>query len=336
MPRLSINCMTLPASFRDPSGFIFKHEGELYRQVNRGYRDHYQMLMDSGLYAAFVEQGLIVSHEEVDGPVADETCVWRILKPEPVQLVSYPYEWCFSQLKDASLLTLDIQRIALVHGMCLKDASAYNVQFNHGRPIFIDTLSFEPYTEGQPWVAYRQFCQHFLAPLALMSKRDVRLGQLLRVHIDGLPLDLASALLPRRTWLLSGLMMHLHLHARTQKAFAYSEEAPSETTKRLSRVSKNGFVGLLEGLRKTITKLDWNPGGTEWGNYYNDTNYSDTAFKNKKSFVYSFLDEAKPREVWDLGGNIGLFSRIASERGLFTAAFDIDPSAVEVNYQASP
>ena len=333
MSRESNNCVTLPASFRDPSGFIFKHEGELYRQVNRDYRDHYQMLMNSGLHAALVKKSLIVPHEEGDGPVADETSAWRILKPESVKLVSYPYEWCFSQLKDAALLMLNIQNIALNHGMCLKDASAYNVQFNHGRPIFIDTLSFEPYVEGQPWVAYRQFCQHFLAPLALMSKRDIRLGQLLRIHIDGLPLDLTSVLLPRRTWLTFGLMVHIHLHARTQRAFAASEKAPSENTKRLSRVSRNGLIGLIEGLSKTIRKLDWKPGGTEWGEYYNATNYSDTAFKNKQGFVSSFLDVANPRTVWDLGGNIGLFSRIASERGLFTVAFDIDPSAVEANYR---
>jgi ribosomal protein L11 methylase PrmA len=326
-------CATISASFRDPSGFIFKHEGELYRQVNRIYGDHYQMLMDSGLYDYLVSQGMLVPHEEVDGPVADENSVWRILKPEPIPLISYPYEWCFSQLKDAALLTLDIQRIAVEHGMCLKDASAYNVQFHHGRPVFIDTLSFEPYAEGEPWVAYRQFCQHFLAPLALMAKRDVRLGQLLRVHIDGLPLDLASALLPRRTWLPSGLMMHLHLHARTQKAFAASDKAPSETTKRLSRVSRNGLIGIIEGLRKTITKLDWKPGGTEWGDYYNDTNYSDSSFEIKRRLIVTFLDEIDPAEVWDLGANIGLFSRITSDQGLSTVAFDIDPSAVEINYR---
>lgn len=333
MPRESNNCVTMPASFRDPSGFIFQHECELYRQVNMGCRDHYQMLMDSGLYAALVKQGMLVPHEEVDGPVADENSAWRILKPEPMTLISYPYEWCFSQLKDAALLTLDIQRIALDHGMCLKDASAYNVQFHRGRPLFIDTLSFEPYAEGQPWVAYRQFCQHFLAPLALMSKRDVRLGQLLRVYIDGLPLDLASALLPLRTWLPSGLMMHLHLHARTQKAFAASDKAPSETTKRLSRVSRNGLIGIIEGLRKTITKLDWKPGGTEWGDYYNDTNYSDSSFETKRRHIVAFLDEIDPTEVWDLGANIGLFSRITSDHGLSTVAFDIDPSAVEINYR---
>ena len=80
-------------------------------------------------------------------------------------------------LKDAALLTLDVQAEASAAGFTLRDASAYNVQFRRGRPILIDTLSFEPAEPGTPWLAYRQFCEHFLAPLALMARRDVRLGR---------------------------------------------------------------------------------------------------------------------------------------------------------------
>lgn len=326
-------CEVLPASFRDPSGFVFRHEGEIYRQVNQSYKEHYQLLMNSGLYSELVNQGMLMPHEKVEEPVADISCAWRILKPEPVKFISYPYEWCFSQLKDAALLTVNIQSIAMQHGMSLKDASAYNVQFHRGKPVFIDTLSFEPYVEGLPWVAYRQFCQHFLAPLALMAKRDMRLGQLLRAYIDGLPLDLSSTLLPWKTWLNLGLLMHLHLHSRTQKSFSDSHKSPSETALKFSRVSKLGLIGLIEGFRKFIERLNWKPGGTEWGDYYKDTNYSDEAFEKKKGYISSFLDEENPKEIWDLGANIGLFSRIASDRGLFTVAFDIDPTAVEINYR---
>src|SRR5690606_2587812 len=127
-----------------------------------------------------------------------------------------PYEWSFSQLKDAALTTLEIQRRALAKGMVLKDASAYNIQFRDAKPIFIDTLSFEKYNEGEPWVAYKQFCQHFLAPLALMARTDVDLSKLMRIYIDGIPLPLASKLLSGRTKLNVRLLTHIHWHARTQ------------------------------------------------------------------------------------------------------------------------
>ena len=104
-----------------------------------------------------------------------------------IPFISYPYEWCFSQLREAALTTLKVQRKALEFGMSLRDSSAYNIQFKSGKPIFIDTLSFGKYREGQPWVAYRQFCQHFLAPLALMSYKDIRLSQLLSIHIESPP-----------------------------------------------------------------------------------------------------------------------------------------------------
>ena len=141
--------------------------------------------MESGLYDQLTQAGQLIPHEEVNlAPEAPQQAAC-VIRPERVAFISYPYEWSFSQLKDAALLTLAIEKKALEKGLSLKDASAYNIQFHHGRPVLIDTLSFEPYVEGRPWVAYRQFCQHFLAPLALMAYRDVRLSKLLRVYIDG-------------------------------------------------------------------------------------------------------------------------------------------------------
>lgn len=158
------------------------------RQINNSYKNEYDHLMNSGLYRALVKENLLIPHEEIQDTVYDGE-VYRIIRPERVPFISYPYEWCFSQLKDAALVTLKIQRIALGYGMSLKDSSAYNIQFRNNKPLLIDTLSFEKYEEGWPWGAYRQFCQHFLGPLALMNYTDVRLNQLLRIYIDGIPLD---------------------------------------------------------------------------------------------------------------------------------------------------
>ena len=188
--------LAVGGSFRDPSGFVFIREDEIYRQVNRSYKDNYEHLMRSGLYDALQRDELLIPHHEIQETAAITDEAYKVIQPERIVFTSYPYEWSFSQLKDAALLTLRIQSIALEFDMSLKDASAYNVQFRRGRPILIDTLSFEKYAQGRPWVAYRQFCQHFLAPLALMSRNDVRLRTLLSVYLDGVPLGLASKLLP--------------------------------------------------------------------------------------------------------------------------------------------
>src|SRR6185436_8425094 len=156
----------------------------------------------------------LIPHEDLGSPLGQPHAT--LIRPERVPMVSYPYEWCFSQLRDAALAMLAVARTALTFGMALKDASAYNIQFLRGRPILIDTLSFEPYAGG-PWAAYRQFCQHFYAPLLLWTATDPRLARLSQVFIDGVPLSLASKLLPRRTWLKPGALFHLHMHAAAER-----------------------------------------------------------------------------------------------------------------------
>lgn len=285
--------------------------------------------MDSGLYESLTNAGLLVLHKEVNVPPPRPELAYKVIEPQLVPFVSYPYEWCFSQLKDAALAVLKIQEICFDFGMSLKDCSAYNMQFTAGKPVLIDTLSFEKYRDGYPWVAYRQFCQHFLAPLALMSYKDVRLNQLLRVYIDGVPLDLASALLPFRTRLKFSLLSHIHLHAKSQKLFARRTVGISS-----HKMGRSSFRGIIESLESATKQLEWNPGGTEWANYYEDTNYSQEAFEHKKQIVAEYLDRIKPTDVWDLGANTGVFSCIASDRGILTVSIDNDPAAVESNYLA--
>lgn len=320
------------SSFRDPSGFLFQRNGSLYRQINQVYRQDFDLLIESGLYQSLLKDHLILEHQEVDVPPAEEETAYKIIQPELLRFVSYPYEWCFGQLKDAALATLKIQKRALQFGMSLKDCSAYNIQYHNGRPVFIDTLSFEQYREGEPWAAYRQFCQHFLAPLALMAIRDVRLNQLLRVYIDGIPLDLASNLLPGRSKFNFGLLSHIHLHAISQKHYANKTIDKTTVRRRMSRVS---FLGLIDSLERLVRKLEWGMIKTEWGDYYDSShNYTADALGHKRTLVQDFIERIDPKNVWDLGGNVGYFSRLASDRQIPTLAFDIDPLAVELNYRS--
>ncbi len=317
----------VPGSFRDPSGFLFFKEGTLYRQINLEYKENYDYFINSGLYSELSGSGLLISHQEADISHRKSDNAYKVIKPEPVSFISYPYEWCFSQLKDAALTTLKIQKKALEHGMILKDASAYNIQFKNSKPIFVDTLSLEKYDEKQPWVAYRQFCQHFLAPLALMNYTDIRLNQLFRIFIDGIPLDLTSSLLPLRTRLIPSLFLHIYLHARSQRYFA--DKPLNKTAHKINRLS---LQALVESLESAVKKLTYKSQHTEWADYYKDTNYSSEALEHKKDLVVEFVDMIKPELIWDLGANVGLFSRIVADQAKQIVSFDIDPNAVEENY----
>jgi SAM-dependent methyltransferase len=191
----------------------------------------------------------------------------------------------------------------------------------------VDTLSFEEYREGEPWIAYRQFCEHFLAPLALAVKRDARLLGLMRAHLDGIPLDLASRLLPPRTWLRFGLLSHLHLHARAQVGLADA----SATAAKVS-VSRRALLGLVESLQASISRLTARPAASHWTHYQSTCTYTGEAVDQKAAFVRRCLEAARPRLVFDLGANTGAFSHLADEAGAFVVSIDSDPEVVERSY----
>jgi ribosomal protein L11 methylase PrmA len=153
---------------------------------------------------------------------------------------------------------------------------------------------------------------------------------MLRTHIDGIPLDLASRLLPTRTYLSPGTLIHVHLHARAQSRFA-GQDARQASAQR--RMGANALDGLVDSLQGMVSKLTWRPEGTAWGDYYTFHNYSDAAMQAKRDVVRSMLEDSQPASVWDLGANIGEFSRIASDMDVPTRAFDIDPAAVERSYR---
>lgn len=326
---MSTDPSRIGSSFRDPSGFLFTRDGVLLRQVQERYRPHYEQLMQSGLYAALVRDGLLVPHTE--RPVTDASAAGAafVLEPERLPFISMPYEWCFAQRKAAALLTLRVQELALAHGMTLKDASAFNVQFRGVKPVLIDTLSFETYEDGKPWVAYRQFCQHFLAPLVLQARIDARLGALLRQYLDGIPLDLASRLLSRRSWLNPSLLMHIHLHAQSIARHAPTDSSKPAAAPRAAQVSKRGLEGVLASLRSSIEGLSWQA-GTEWGSYEETHNYDATGRASKQGLVADFVRAAKARTVIDLGANAGEYSRVARGAGAeLVVAADGDAMAVE-------
>lgn len=320
----------VPGSFRDPAGRLIERDGVLLRTVAPSFAEEFDAVRASGLYDRLITDGLLVAHEELDPAAAPEPA-HALLRPERIPFVSYPYEWSPAQLRAAALLTLRVQELALDHGAVLRDASAYNVQFRGTRPVFIDTLSFAPRGEDEPWVAYGQFCRHFLAPLALQTYVDHRLADLQRTNIDGVPLDLAASMLPWRTRLRPGLLTHLHAHARAQS----KRRADTDGEQRSVRFSDRAVRGLVEGLRGTVENLTWEPASTVWADYYAEADHYDTgAMATKAEVVERMVRSVAPETVWDLGANTGRFSRIAAATGATTVAMDIDHGAVEAAYRS--
>lgn len=325
------------SSFRDRNGFVFYFNDLVYRVVHVSYKQQYDFFLSSGLYNLLVKDCLLIPHEELSldrwatviSKTEIEKGIYKILQPEKIPYISYPYEWCFQQLKDAALLTLDIQLKALEYNMTLKDASAFNVQFRNGKPVFIDTLSFDHYKEGEPWIAYRQFCCHFLAPLAVMSYVSTDLRRLSELFIDGIPLSLASSLLPFKTKLRAFYLLHLHYHANIEKKYSGDAEAYGKVKRQLS---KTKLIAVIRYLISGIQSMKLPAKKTEWTNYYNEFSYSDSAIKNKKQIVREWASVLAPKITWDLGCNTGMFSELAQAFSEQVISFDSDHNAIEQFY----
>lgn len=311
-----------PASFRDPSGGIQVIQGTLYRTVDASYLPHLARLAASGLLKTLWDRGLLVQHQALRRPFPFPTAA-AVLKPAPVPFISYPYEWCFGQWKDAALLTVRLARLAHEHGMTLKDASAYNVQFHGGRPLWIDTLSFEISPQPVPWIAYRQFCRHFLATLAAMSRIHVNWGLYFRGRMDGFDLLEVSRALPSRTWADLFLLGHLHFQSRLEgRSLAWRKER----TPRMTRVM---LEGLWEDLERGLERLRGPKGPSLWSGYGEAPPYPPSARQRKMEIVSRWIRRLSPETVWDLGANTGIYSLEAARHAGLVIALDSDHASVE-------
>ncbi len=324
----------LHSSFRDDAGFLLTHGGRLYRVVTQAGKADFELFLSSGLYDKLASEGKIVPHEVItDFPFGPG--YHKVLAPQKIPFVSYPYEWSFSQLKDGALLTLDCHEQALRHGLSLKDASFFNIQFIGPRPVFIDTLSFEK-RQDRPWVAYKQFCEHFLGPLLLMSTRSHAVNHGLIAFLDGIPLALATKLIPLTSRLKWGPLLHLSLHAHSQKKHENGCRHDPRANLDSMTFGIKKQLALVESLRSTILQIMPGCEKTEWTGYTEESaHYSDKAKIFKSHFVEEKIQESQASLLWDLGGNTGDYSRLATQKNIYTICFDKDPLCVEKNYQLS-
>ncbi|WP_051555100.1 class I SAM-dependent methyltransferase [Legionella fairfieldensis] len=320
MTQIAEEEIRMPSSFRDPDGFIIFNNNKVQRVILPSYYPQYAHLMNSGLYAHLVNCQKLVSHD-----VVYESEAKIIIEPKQIPFVSYFYEWPFHVLKEAALLTLDIIKTALQYGMCLKDASSFNIHLMAGKPIFIDTLSFTLYREGEPWGAYGQFCRHFLAPLLLIKYKHTSFSKILNNFIDGLPLDLVSGLLPAKTHFSPFIKLNVHSHAKKLRKYN------SSTTSHVY-LPKNKLLHILNYMTSFINALDYSEHKTEWSDYYHITNYSQDAFNKKAAIVSKWVEQIEAKTIWDVGSNNGHFSRLIAQKKELVISTDIDPVAVDNNY----
>ena len=325
-----------PGSFRDRDSRVVVAQDAVYRVLSEQGADDWRALAGSPLFERLTSEGSLVGTEEVAletiGATAAEVLpsgAEAVLRHERIPFVSYPYEWTFGMLRDAALLTLDLELSTLDAGLTLKDATPYNVQFRGAAPVFIDVGSFERQREGEPWVGYRQFCMQFLYPLLLQAYKDIPFQPWLRGSIDGITPSEAVRFFTLRDRLRRGVLSHVALHARLERRYEQREGGEVKEELRKANFKTELIKANVQRLRKLVSKLSWKAGDTAWTNYRQECTYSDADAERKADFVRSAVSSAKPGLVWDMGANDGAYSRIAAEHAEYVVAVDLDHATVE-------
>ncbi|MCW3090757.1 MAG: SAM-dependent methyltransferase [Ferruginibacter sp.] len=315
-----------PSSFKDSNGFIFKHNEKYYRCIHASYLEHYQSLMQSGLYDRLTTGSWLIPHEEIKDDPELSYAGDLIILPQQVPVITYPYEWSFAMWQDAALLTLNIAKASIEKGMMLKDATPFNIQFVEGKPVFIDTLSFEKYNEQKPWIAYRQFCECFLAPLLLQHYCHVETAKIFASYPGGIPLEILKSLLPGKAkW-----NLHTYLHVYLQAAMKAGKR--KDHAKDANRFSKAKMFLLLNGLISYVEKLKPRKNKTTWDDYYAATILSTQYLQEKTRLVQAFLATISFTTMVDLGANDGHFSMLYKNTGKQVIAVDGDANCINELY----
>jgi ribosomal protein L11 methylase PrmA len=324
-----------PGSFRDPHGSVFQINGRVFRGIKEEKVFLTTKFLDSELYKRNAKEKIVetkvISNAEIIAAglprdVVNSYQLW--VEHQPIALITYPYEWSFEFLRRAAVFYLDLYIEALQNGFQLKDSSAYNIQFTGCNPVFIDTLSFEPYEQGNRWVGYKQFCEQFLAPLALTSYAGVDFNAYLRGSPDGLSIVDASKLLPLKSYLSLTLLGNIHLHAMAMSKI--SSASSWAEAKGDSQIPKRNLVALLESLKNFIAKLKI-PKESYWNSYDLKNSYSEEGTKEKETIVKNFVASQNLKVVLDVGCNTGHFSEVALKSGANKViGLDIDSGAVNL------
>lgn len=323
-----------PNSFIDPMARVFQRDGNIYRAFFPQHSDFYRQLIASPALTELMAQGKIVRTEiepaiQVDG-------FDLVVRHQRVDTRSYCFEWPFSMLKDAALLTLDIGRRMLAEKILLQDASAYNVYFEGARPIFIDFSSLVPDSNDHLWAAYQQFCHFFLFPLYVHAsgKSTVAL-KLLKDSPDGLTAGETASVLGTLSKLgLKGYFSRLALPEFFAKRFDSHGgrlKMGKASSKLMQQVdTQKTRVNFMASLAKTVEALGPPSGSGRWLDYYDQTDAEVLAAKQEA--VSRILSELQPRTLLDVGCNLGTFSLLAARQGVKVTSFDIDPECVDHLY----
>jgi ribosomal protein L11 methylase PrmA len=317
-----------PGSFRDPASRVVDDDGRVVRLLDERGLAAWEALSATPFYRSAVEAGDLIDSTPL--PSGLDGAAGALEHPR-LPMITYPYEWTFSMLKDAAVLQLDLLERAIGAGLTIKDSTPFNVQFDRGRPVFIDIGSFEKYREGEPWLGYRQFTRQYLFPLMMRAWAGLPFQPWLRGDMEGPTAAQMRAILAGRKRFNTGRLMHVTLQARMEASMS---GAAVRADLKTAGFNADLILANVRKLRKLVESLSWGPDSAGWSGYHECTHVGRDR-EAKSEFLRGILGRVGPSRVLDLGANDGHFSMLAANAGAHTVAVDGDEAVLDDLYLRS-
>jgi SAM-dependent methyltransferase len=330
-------------SFRDPSGNLARIDNRIFRLVNACGKPSAERFLASTAVRNQIERGCVIDTWRASEAESKEIAAAFEVSPdqplflehELVPFPSYPSEWPREMLHAAAVTTVELCEQLLGEGLCLKDATPYNILYRGTRPVFVDVLSIEARDPLDPvWLPYAQFMTSFVLPLMAAKELGIPLEQIFLASREGLEpeefyrwLGVAKKLKPS---MLFGVVVPVFLGR-----LPHSED-PKVYRKRTLNDPERAAYGLrhlFSELRKRLKPLGAAGGSSsEWSTYESQNSYSDEAALKKRELVTAMLERIQPKNVLDVGCNRGFYSRFAARFGASVVGIDSDPAVVGQAY----
>jgi SAM-dependent methyltransferase len=336
-----------PASFRDPEGFVFEHNKQIFRFIYKHASPHIEAILNSPAVSKFIKHNMLVSStflsEEKKLSLFSEhhflndveaSAIGAAIEHARIHFPSFPYEWAPEMLYKAGSLTLEMAEKLLKDDLGLKDATPYNILFKATKPVFVDLLSFEKRNAKNPiWLPYSQFVKNFLLPLLANKQLKMPLSQIFTTKRDGLEVDDLYQMAKGLNRIKPAFLSLVTIPTLLSKWISRSKnESAIYEQKLLKQPEQARFIlnMTLNRLKKRLKSLAPSKNlDSQWGHYMTlEKSYSDQQFQNKCALVDSLIAQTKAKDVLDVGCNTGSFSIIAAKQGCRVVSIDFDPVVI--------
>jgi len=155
-------------NFVDPVGRIFFKDNRVFRAITPEYLCLCREWFESGLIKELEEKKLIPKTTITDYKLKGYSL---ILEHEKI-ISTFPSEWCFSMIKDATLALIEVNEICNKYGFQIKDGHLWNIAFHLNKPVFLDLGSIVHFDKKVQGSFLSEFRETTILPLILWSMNE--------------------------------------------------------------------------------------------------------------------------------------------------------------------